>query len=174
MGFPGVMSTTRPGSMQPMSATPTPLHMMPPPPMPGLHMPPFRHPTMPFMPSMMPGMPNMAQMPPLAAPSKAAEDIWVENQTAEGKAYYYNMRTRETRWDRPDGVQVLRQGEVEVTNKSAAIGSAASQRPLEVAAWTEYHNAEGKPYYHNSKTNETTWEKPKVISDWESMFTLCL
>jgi len=42
-------------------------------------------------------------------------------------------------------------------------------KPPEVAEWTEYKTAEGKPYYHSSKTQESTWEKPKVLVDWEGM-----
>jgi len=40
-------------------------------------------------------------------------------------------------------------------------------KPPEVAEWTEYKTAEGKPYYHSSKTNQSTWEKPKALADWE-------
>jgi len=42
-------------------------------------------------------------------------------------------------------------------------------KPPEVAEWTEYKTAEGKPYYYSSKTMESTWEKPKVLVDWEGM-----
>jgi len=42
-------------------------------------------------------------------------------------------------------------------------------KPPEVAEWTEYKTAEGKPYYYSSKTMESTWEKPKVLADWEGM-----
>ena len=43
-------------------------------------------------------------------------------------------------------------------------------KPPEVAEWTEYKTAEGKPYYYSSKTMESTWEKPKVLVDWEGIF----
>lgn len=42
-------------------------------------------------------------------------------------------------------------------------------KPPEVAEWTEYKTAEGKSYYYSSKTMESTWEKPKVLIDWEGM-----
>lgn len=35
----------------------------------------------------------------------------------------------------------------------------------EIAAWAEFKNAEGRPYFYNSKTMESTWDKPIVFSD---------
>ncbi|VEL21024.1 unnamed protein product, partial [Protopolystoma xenopodis] len=157
---------------------------------------------------------------PLSMSSRNEEDIWVENVAGDGKSYYYNMRTRETRWEKPEGVTILRQGEVETGNKlgpSMRITQSSAphaspiqanltanglqqfqpeslassfitntspmqqppvatqvpvdqvqQKPPEVVAWTEYKNSDGKPYYHNAKTNETTWEKPKILLDWEA------
>uniref|UniRef100_A0A0X3NWR7 Pre-mRNA-processing factor 40 homolog A n=3 Tax=Schistocephalus solidus TaxID=70667 RepID=A0A0X3NWR7_SCHSO len=122
----------------------------------------------------------------LSTSTSKAEEIWVESSASGGLVYYYNMQTRETRWDRPEGVTVLRQGKTEgeqVSSKTAKPTSTESsrlvaslqtvsftpaQKPPEVAAWKEYQSADGKPYYHNAQTGETTWEKPKVIADWET------
>ncbi|BHF57714.1 hypothetical protein SprV_0100065900 [Sparganum proliferum] len=121
----------------------------------------------------------------LVSTSKA-EEIWVESSASDGQVYYYNMQTRETRWDRPEGVTVLRQGKTEseqaagkkakptsvdssrVVPSSQAASSTPTQKPPEVAVWKEYQSADGKPYYHNAQTGETTWEKPKVVADWET------
>ncbi|CAF2676953.1 unnamed protein product [Rotaria sp. Silwood2] len=35
----------------------------------------------------------------------------------------------------------------------------------EASAWSEFKNPEGRPYYYNSKTTESTWDKPLVLSD---------
>lgn len=55
-------------------------------------------------------------MPPVPASGNPAlnptEEIWVENKTPEGKAYYYNARTRESSWSKPDGVKIIQQSEL--------------------------------------------------------------
>lgn len=42
------------------------------------------------------------------------------------------------------------------------------EKPPEVSEWTEHRTAEGKPYYFNTRTSDTTWNKPKVLLDWEA------
>lgn len=36
----------------------------------------------------------------------------MENKTPDGKAYFYNARTRESAWSKPDGVKVIQQSEL--------------------------------------------------------------
>lgn len=57
-----------------------------------------------------------------------AEEVWVENKTADNKVYYYNARTRESSWVKPTAsanVKVITQEEVErmasVTNQLSKI-----------------------------------------------------
>ncbi len=35
----------------------------------------------------------------------------------------------------------------------------------EASNWSEFKNPEGRPYFYNSKTTESTWDKPIVLSD---------
>uniref|UniRef100_A0A8C2ZWJ8 Transcription elongation regulator 1 n=1 Tax=Cyclopterus lumpus TaxID=8103 RepID=A0A8C2ZWJ8_CYCLU len=80
-----------------------------------LQRPPFLPPPMGNLPPP-PGMlfpPGMPPVPASGAPALSpAEEIWVENKTPEGKAYYYNARTRESSWSKPDGVKIIQQSEL--------------------------------------------------------------
>jgi transcription elongation regulator 1 len=82
-----------------------------------------------------PGMPPPGALPPTNVPPPSATtpaagaagatapasglpldftgEIWVETKASEGKSYYYNARTRETTWTKPEGnVKILLQEQV--------------------------------------------------------------
>ncbi len=40
------------------------------------------------------------------APGNQSE-VWFEHQTAEGKSYYSNPKTKQTTWERPTDVQII-------------------------------------------------------------------
>ena len=65
-----------------------------------------------FMP--MPMNPTQRPMLPKIDPDK---EVWVETTSGEGKVYFYNAKTRQSVWKRPNGenIQVIMQSEVLLT-----------------------------------------------------------
>ncbi|XP_012260939.2 transcription elongation regulator 1 isoform X2 [Athalia rosae] len=55
-------------------------------------------------------------------------EVWVETKTGDGKSYYYNIRTRETTWTKPEGpnVKVMAQDQLEQLVHGAAKQSGTS------------------------------------------------
>uniref|UniRef100_A0A8C9VCA3 Transcription elongation regulator 1 n=1 Tax=Scleropages formosus TaxID=113540 RepID=A0A8C9VCA3_SCLFO len=101
--------------------------------------PPFMPPPMGNMPPP-PGMMFPPGMPPVPTPGAPTlpptEEIWVENKTPEGKVYYYNARTRESSWSKPEGVKVIQQSELNplMMSQAAAAVAAASSASLPAAS----------------------------------------
>ncbi|KAL4631262.1 transcription elongation regulator 1 isoform X1 [Arapaima gigas] len=122
-----------------MPPIPPPGGMPPPLGPPHLQRPPFMPPPMGNLPPP-PGMMFPPGMPPVPTPGAPAipptEEIWVENKTPEGKIYYYNARTRESSWSKPDGVKVIQQSELNplMMTQAAATASVASSASLPAAS----------------------------------------
>uniref|UniRef100_A0A8C9V5R3 Transcription elongation regulator 1 n=1 Tax=Scleropages formosus TaxID=113540 RepID=A0A8C9V5R3_SCLFO len=122
-----------------MPPIPPPGGMPPPLGPPHLQRPPFMPPPMGNMPPP-PGMMFPPGMPPVPTPGAPTlpptEEIWVENKTPEGKVYYYNARTRESSWSKPEGVKVIQQSELNplMMSQAAAAVAAASSASLPAAS----------------------------------------
>ncbi|XP_054611170.1 transcription elongation regulator 1 isoform X2 [Dunckerocampus dactyliophorus] len=111
-----------------MPPIPPPGGMPPPIGPPHLQRPPFLPPPIGNLPPP-PGMlfpPGMPPVPASGSPAlNPAEEIWVENKTPEGKAYYYNARTRESAWTKPEGVKIIQQAELNPLLVAGAATAAA-------------------------------------------------
>ncbi|XP_061905164.1 transcription elongation regulator 1-like isoform X3 [Entelurus aequoreus] len=120
-----------------MPPIPPPGGMPPPIGPPHLQRPPFLPPPIGNLPPP-PGMLFPPGMPPVSAASSPAinpaEEIWVENKTPEGKAYYYNARTRQSAWTKPENVKIIQQAELNPLLVAGAATAAASTGVGVVAA----------------------------------------
>lgn len=72
--------------------------------------------------------------------SSASE--WKEAKDSNGRAYYYNGRTGESRWEKPH--EMLSESELELLRHG----------------WKSSKTADGKLYYYNVTTKESRWEAP--------------
>ncbi|GMH44030.1 hypothetical protein BSKO_11964 [Bryopsis sp. KO-2023] len=80
----------------------------------------------------------------LAVPQQAAGSAseWTEHCAPTGRKYYFNNRTKESKWEKPVEMDA---------NK-------------EEGEWKEYLSAEGKKYYYNRVTRESKWYLPESKS----------
>ena len=67
---------------------------------------------------------------------------WKDAKDANGKVYYYNAKTGESRWDKPK----------ELIN--------VDEELLKKHGWGTAKTKEGKTYYYNSSTSESRWNIP--------------
>uniref|UniRef100_A0A0K8T1V0 Transcription elongation regulator 1 n=2 Tax=Lygus hesperus TaxID=30085 RepID=A0A0K8T1V0_LYGHE len=74
------------------------------------------------------GPPPMGMMQP---PDLSGGEVWVEAKAGDGKAYFYNARTRETTWTKPEGnVKVIMQEQLEAMAQAAATTQAMMGGPM--------------------------------------------
>lgn len=114
-------------------------------------------PTMGIAPLMPPNIPPIGFPPsksPLDTISSPKLDTdksnWTEHTAPDGRRYYYNNVTRESRWEKPEEMK-----------QESSNGSQCH--------WAEYKTNEGRVYFYNSVTKESRWEKPTELEEFEKL-----
>ncbi|XP_070694296.1 pre-mRNA-processing factor 40 homolog A isoform X2 [Pempheris klunzingeri] len=146
MGPPGIPPHFPPMGMPPMGQRPPNMTPMPPGIIPPGIMPPMGAPPMGQMPGMMPPMMPGMMMPP-RMPAAAVQPTG------------------------PPGVDstAAAPGTASTTN-----GSPQEEQPKKKSLWTEHKSLDGKTYYYNTETKQSTWEKPDDLkSPAEQMLSKC-
>ncbi|KHJ84463.1 FF domain protein, partial [Oesophagostomum dentatum] len=82
---------------------------------------------------------------------------WTRHETAEGRVYYYNKITKESSWNKPDELKTPQERQERSTPTTSSSSSSN-------VIWREYKTPEGRPYYYNTVTKETTWTKPDCLN----------
>lgn len=116
---------------------------------------------------------------PQTDPDTPLPDGWAENHTADGRVYYYHTVSRETRWNRPvtSSAQVSAPNRQSSTSKKRPASSlpdtqnsltSAATAPTLTSEWVEHNTPDGKVYYYNKRTGETSWTIPSIAEESQS------
>eukprot|EP00537_Pseudo-nitzschia_pungens_P011057 CAMPEP_0172385446 /NCGR_PEP_ID=MMETSP1061-20121228/3118_1 /TAXON_ID=37318 /ORGANISM="Pseudo-nitzschia pungens, Strain cf. pungens" /LENGTH=1522 /DNA_ID=CAMNT_0013114481 /DNA_START=89 /DNA_END=4660 /DNA_ORIENTATION=+ len=115
------------------------------------------------------GEPQSEEQP---QPQSAEEDSsgdWVETtDPGSGATYYFNTKTNETSWEKPWETPAADSADAAMTETELATATESAAEPAEASDesdWTETVDpSSGSIYYYNSKTGETSWEKPDAAA----------
>jgi len=72
---------------------------------------------------------------------------WTEHTAPDGRKYYYNTQSKQSKWEKPDELK----SEAEIL--------------LSKCPWKEYKADSGKAYFYNSETKESVWTVPKELQE---------
>jgi pre-mRNA-processing factor 40 len=93
--------------------------------------------------------------------SPPPQSLWREATNADGRKYYYNSQTKATQWTKP--IELMTPAEVGITFERCIAN--CFQRALSESPWKEYTHTDGRKYWYNSESKETTWNMPDMVKN---------
>lgn len=81
---------------------------------------------------------------------------WSAFYDDEGRIYYYNNVSGESSWEAPEKFNPPE--EVPPEASASAVTTTTTSAP---SVWVPYQDDEGRTYYFNTESEETTWDKPE-------------
>uniref|UniRef100_A0A3B4B5Y7 Transcription elongation regulator 1 n=1 Tax=Periophthalmus magnuspinnatus TaxID=409849 RepID=A0A3B4B5Y7_9GOBI len=150
-------------------------------PLPSMHIP---------LPGMLPGMapPLVSMMHPQLALSAAPASLtgalqlpeWTEYKTADGKTYYYNNRTLESTWEKPqavlekglfrsllfcdgDGGRGAKEEEMTEEEKAAQKARPVATNPIPGTPWCVVWTGDDRVFFYNPTTRLSMWDRPEEL-----------
>lgn len=96
---------------------------------------------------------------------------WTQTSTSKGEIYYFNSKTGETTWTRPEGIQISTDSHGSADKSSGSLPLANAQAVAKISgttsstanvagSWRELVSQDGRKYYINTVTKATVWEMP--------------
>lgn len=79
----------------------------------------------------------------------AASSDWSEHKSPDGRKYYYNRRTKQSTWEKPDDLKT------------------PAERIMGKCPWKEFKTDSGRIYYYHSQTKQSVWTKPAELVEAE-------
>ncbi|XP_059355440.1 pre-mRNA-processing factor 40 homolog A-like [Carassius carassius] len=137
MGPPGIPPHFPPMGMPPMGQRPPSMAPMPPGILPPM-IPPMGAPPMAQMPAMLPPMIAGMMMPP-RLPAASIQPTG------------------------PPGVSPVESAAPAAPGTASTTSTESDEQPKKKSVWTEHKSLDGKTYYYNTETKQSTWEKPDEL-----------
>jgi hypothetical protein len=108
------------------------------------------------------------------------EEEWEAYEDDNGRTYYFNPSTGESRWEKParykyveipnkdEEASVTRSPAYENEEEEGEEAEDGRDESMDDAAavedcWIEYQDDQGRTYYYNTKTETTQWERPDGV-----------
>ncbi|PSC74832.1 pre-mRNA-processing 40A [Micractinium conductrix] len=99
-------------------------------------------------------------MPAAAGPGGAIKPEWTEHNAPDGRKYYYNNRTKQSSWEKPEELKTPQERAAAAAAAAPATAAPAAAPAGAASSWKEHTAPDGRKYYHNRMTKESRWTMP--------------